>query len=234
MAVTPTKISAADTGAADVHQPPADWAFLLTEANGYRSRESITLVQSPNPWLPGTFITADGEMATTAAEIQGILAAGCNTVTGPRMATVIVRDAEVNDAYLMFNALDPKLVAAELIKTGILLRQAVLPNTAKGTFNPAAALDIATGIPPSATPTPPAVRTYPVTPSASPSTYEADDPAKAAAGSPAPAPATVPPADPEPPPEGGARAGQSPPARPPERRAEQDRGPSPPDSNRRS
>jgi hypothetical protein len=189
MATSPTKISAADTGAPDVHQPPADWQFLLTEAQGYRSRETITLVQSPNPWLPGTFITAAGTMATTAAGIQGILAAGCNTVTGPRAATVIVRDAEVNDAYLMFNALDPDAVATELIKSGIVIRQGVLPNTAKGTFNPAAALDIATGIPPATPAVPPATMTYPQEPSYSPSTWEADDPAKVAAGSPQPAPA---------------------------------------------
>jgi hypothetical protein len=234
MAVTPTKISAADTGAADVHQPPSDWAFLLTEANGYRSRETVTLVQSPNPWLPGTFIKSDGTMATAAADIHGILAAGCNTVTGPRAATLIVRDAEVSDAYLMFNALDPDAVATQLITKNIVLRQAVLPNTAKGTFNPAAPLDIATGIPPAAAPTPPATMTYPQEPSFSPGTYEASDPAMVAAGSPAPAPATVPPADPGAPSEGASRAGQSPPARQPERRPDQGGGHSPPDSNRRS
>jgi hypothetical protein len=205
MATAPTKVSAADTGTELTTAPPRDWAFLLTEANLYRSRDTITLIQRPEPWWPGSFVKSDGTVPATPDEIHGIVCAGQSTRTGPRAATIISRDAEVTDAYLQYGLFNTaalrKQVHDQLADLAIIVRQGVLPNVAPGSFDPNAALTpdrIVSGIPP----TVPPVLTFPQPASFAPSTLEAAEPTgMPAAGSPQPAPPTTPPAsDPQNPP----------------------------------
>jgi hypothetical protein len=195
MAVLPTKVSAADTGTDLTNAPPRDWAFLLTEANGYRSRDTITLIQRPEMWVAGSFVKSDGTVPATPDEIHGILAASCSTRTGPRAATVITRDCEVVDAYLQYglfsSAANRKLVHDQLGDLAIVLRQGVLPNVAPGSFDPNAALTPAT-IVSGIAPTVPPVLTFPQPASFAPTTLEAAEPNLPGAGSPQPAPPTVP------------------------------------------
>jgi hypothetical protein len=216
MATAPTKVSAADTGTALTTAPPRDWEFLISRANGYRSMDTITLIQRPEPWLPGSFIKSDGTVPASPDEIHGIICAGQSTRTGPRAATIVSRDAEVNDAYLQYGLFNTaplrKQVHDQLADLAIHVRQGVLPNVAPGSFDPNAALTPATivsGIPP----TVPPVLTFPQPASFAPSTLEATEPTgMPAAGSPQPAPPTVPVAIDQPPgtppPEG--QAGQQP------------------------
>jgi Bacteriophage lambda head decoration protein D len=212
MATSPTKVSAADTGTALTTAPPRDWAFLLTEANGYRSRDTITLIQRDEPWWAGSFVTSAGDVPATPADIHGILAASCSTRTGPRAATVITRDCEVVDAYLQYGLFNTaalrKDVADQLGDLAIVLRQGVLPNVAPGSFDPNAPLTestIVSGIPP----TVPPVLTYPQPASFAPTTLEAAEPNLPGAGSPQPAPPTVPATqNPTPPPPEGEAASQ--------------------------
>lgn len=188
MAVTPTKLSAAQVSDQLFTEPPRDFGFLLTEANLYRSRDTITLVQSDDLWQPGQFITAAGALATAPGQIAGILGTGTNTRMGARAGVAIVRDAEVTDAYLHFGDMDPAAVATQLASLGIIMRQAVLPNVAAGSFDPNQTGDIQSGIKPMPPPEPPEELTYPQAGSFAPSTLEAAEPDKKAAGSPQPAP----------------------------------------------
>jgi len=201
----PTKLSAGATGADLTTSLPRDWQFLLSRANSYRSMDEITLVQRDAPWFAGTLITHDGfavdgvsgpgdpAVPAVAADIVGILCHAISTKAGPRMATVVTRDAEVTDAMLLYGSLDPTAVRQELSRHAIIVRQAVLPNVATGSFNPTVPGEVISGIPGTAVTVPPAAQpTYPKEPSFAPSTLEAAEPDMPAAGSPNPAPPTVP------------------------------------------
>lgn len=197
MAVSPTKLSAAQLGAGVLSSPPVDWRFLLSRANSSRAMDAITLIQRDEPWLPGMFVTAAGDEAALAADIDAILCAGTSTKAGPRSATVVTRDAEVEDAYLIYGAMVVKDVHERLSQLAIIVRQGVLPNTTAGTFDPSkAGTPPVTGIPSSTPPVPPATLAYPQPASFAPTTLEAAEPVQMpGAGSPQPAPPTVPPAD---------------------------------------
>lgn len=85
--------------------------FLLSEANGYRSREAVTVtVSGADKWVSGTVlgkITASGKYvkysdvaADGSQTAAAILLNELAPVAGDIAATVIVRDAEVIDAKL--------------------------------------------------------------------------------------------------------------------------------------
>jgi hypothetical protein len=201
MATLPAKVklSAGQSGSDLTQAIPRDWAFLLSEANLYRSRDTLTLVQRDAPWYPGALLSAAGEQvdgsnigsgpaAGVPADIDAILCHAVSTKTGPRAATVVTRDCEVIDAYLIYGTLDPTEVRQRLSTLAIHVRQAVLSNVVAGTFDVAASGPL-TGIPPSPLALPPATQpTYPKEPSYAPGTLEATEPDMPAAGSPDPAP----------------------------------------------
>jgi hypothetical protein len=202
MATLPAKVklSAGQSGSDLTQAIPRDWAFLLSEANLYRSRDAITLVQRDAPWYPGMLVSAAGQQvdgsnigtppaAGVAGDIDAILCHAVSTQTGPRAATVVTRDCEVIDAYLIYGTLDPTDVRSRLSDLAIHVRQGVLSNVVAGTFDAAATWPPLTGIPPSPIVAPPATQpTYPKEPSYAPSTLEATEPDMPAAGSPDPAP----------------------------------------------
>ena len=86
--------------------------FLVSEANGYRSREAATVDATGGALEPGTIlgiVTASGKYvrhdagAVDGSEAEaGILFEGIDAVEDER--TVIVRDAEVNEAHLTYEA----------------------------------------------------------------------------------------------------------------------------------
>jgi hypothetical protein len=144
-----------------IDQLPRALDFIVSEANGYRSREKVVLLQSPTPdtaiiLQPGTLLYAQGaELATpvltgyylpvTAAGIAGppsqinaisaILMYPTDTRDGDVEVAVIQRDAEVNDAYLLYGlsliggaAFDPdEVIAARaaLLNNRIIVRPGV-------------------------------------------------------------------------------------------------------------
>lgn len=112
--------------------------FLVSEASGTRSRENITLLQTPTA-VPGSVIgqtiadptvwaTVDSGATTGAAGIlvsdPGVLAVPPAEVT----AVAIVRDAEVNADevdYGLLAAPDIATAQAALLALGIILRDSV-------------------------------------------------------------------------------------------------------------
>jgi hypothetical protein len=134
-------------GAGLVGEGPRNIDFLLSEANPSRSRGVITLPQGDEPRLPGSFVAADGSPAT-AANIVGILLYGYRPVDGPVDAAVLLRDAEVTDAYLMYGALAPAAVNARLETLGIIVRAGVLANVKSVGFSPDVERTVRSGIPP--------------------------------------------------------------------------------------
>ena len=83
--------------------------FIVSEANGYRSRESVTIA-SGETLVPGTVLgftgseyktydpnNADGSQTAVAISFDHVDATG-----GAVSAPIIARDAEVNDAELVW------------------------------------------------------------------------------------------------------------------------------------
>ena len=137
MAAPPIIKSAAHIpGAGALYSPPMTFDFLLSEAVSYRSRAVLQVPQGTQGLYPGVFVDNTGAPAAAAAGIYGIVGYATNPVDGPVNVTCIVRDAEVIDAYLMYGALDPVAVAAQLETRGIIVRAAVLPNTQATNFAP--------------------------------------------------------------------------------------------------
>jgi head decoration protein D len=99
--------------------------FLVSEANLYRSREVITIPEGADGLSPGALLTMAGASAT-AANAEAVLMYPTDPTRGPVQAVVIARDAEVNDAYLLYGDLDRAAVNASLAKHGIIVRPGVL------------------------------------------------------------------------------------------------------------
>lgn len=87
--------------------------FLVSEANGHRSREKVTVASGAD--LPaGTVVgklTSGGEhkaitpgTSDGAQNAAGILFKGTRTASASEEATIIARDAEVNAAHLVWPA----------------------------------------------------------------------------------------------------------------------------------
>jgi hypothetical protein len=114
------------------------FGFLSSEANGYRSREEVT-VEAPGADVTleagtvmgritssGKYVRVDPDVSPTdgSETAAGIL---CEEVTGAAdvQATVIVRDAEVVLSKLIFSAASPSNATdetAELASVGIIAR----------------------------------------------------------------------------------------------------------------
>lgn len=111
-----------------VTQGPRTAAFLMTESNGERSREQITLLKGTTAFPPGQVLSknAAGKFVAFTAPAEGatvevaILYEGrVADNSGDRRATGIVRDCEVIES-LLIGLTDPAKVA--LAAAGIILR----------------------------------------------------------------------------------------------------------------
>lgn len=123
--------------------------FLVSEANLYRSREVITIPQGPDPLLVGSLVTLAGAVAT-AGNADAILMYPVDPRSGPVRVTAVVRDAEVNDAYLVYGTLDQAAVNERLATHNIIVRPGVM---AQSIITPATAENLdsqATGPTPAA------------------------------------------------------------------------------------
>jgi hypothetical protein len=110
------------------------FGFMVSEANGYKSRDSVTVAAGSATYLPGTLlgkITSSGNYvqyapgATDGSQtVAGIL---CGTlVASTAKKTVISRDAEVNGGNLTYpagsNAAAIATANAALAVLGIIVR----------------------------------------------------------------------------------------------------------------
>ena len=98
-----------------------DAEFLISEANGYRSREEVTVVGGANGLPAGQVLEIDtgNYVAYDGGTVAGILWGG-RTGTGP--ATVVVRDAEVNWNHLTVTGTKATVIAG-LNALGIAVRE---------------------------------------------------------------------------------------------------------------
>jgi len=114
-------------------ETPHSAEFILTEANGYRSRENAFLahpvtVRVGQPLKAGAAPTTDKPqtftLAVTAADCDAIaIYAGTsqNPTDGLRIA-VIARDAEVNGKLVSWGTIDGFAGATQLALRGIVVR----------------------------------------------------------------------------------------------------------------
>jgi Bacteriophage lambda head decoration protein D len=112
--------------------------FLVSEANLYRSREVITIPEGETVLSPGALLTMAG-VPGAAGNVDAILMYPVDPRRGPVQATVIVRDAEVNDAYLIYGDLEREAVNTGLAEHGIIVRPGVLSQSIVTPAQPAAA-----------------------------------------------------------------------------------------------
>lgn len=84
--------------------------FLLSEAEGERSRALYHLPAGQGYLRPGTILAADGTVAMASGDTAAVLYGGVDTGTsssGPAVkATAIDRDAEVHGELLQWGATD--------------------------------------------------------------------------------------------------------------------------------
>ena len=111
--------------------------FLMTEANGQRSRENITIASGAGIIAPGTVlgkITASSKyLASAVGATDGSQTAvaialyGCDATTRDVAIAAITRDAEVNGKILTWHpdrdqAGEKAAAQADLASVGIILR----------------------------------------------------------------------------------------------------------------
>ncbi len=110
--------------------------FILTEANGQRSRDNIKLAAGQDI-LPGALLSGDNNAGYTAVSgaPSGNLALsiyGVKTEADPVMISAITRDAEVNrHAMAWTEGMDENAIgvaAAALAEQGIIVRGSHLPS----------------------------------------------------------------------------------------------------------
>lgn len=114
-----------------------DLAFLLSEANGKRSRDTVTIVSGAGVLEAGTVlgkITASGKFtespATGADGSQtavAVLAYGVDATSADAAAVIVARDAEVKASELAYaasvdDATKRAAKAAQLAAVGIMVR----------------------------------------------------------------------------------------------------------------
>jgi hypothetical protein len=132
---------------------PLNLCFLLSEEEGDRSREAGTLAQyAGSPLPPGTLVDGAWSRANPVqhkpvsgagneANITGILGYWADATQGAVDGTFIVREAEVNEAYLIFDGMDRNKVADALFANcRIVMRTGVLAAPGS-TFGIAPAVD---------------------------------------------------------------------------------------------
>ena len=101
--------------------------FIVSEANGYRSREEATVVAGDGliagavlgRLANGNYVAYDGGAETGAEDVSGIL---FGPTEGTSPATVVVRDAEVNWPHLTVTGTKATVVAG-LNALGIAVRE---------------------------------------------------------------------------------------------------------------
>lgn len=120
-------------------EPLRPLEFLISEANGQRSREKATLTASQGALLPGTVmarVTATGNLvpydddangATPGTGIAvGILCYPVDNVAATQEVTIIARHAEVQSDLLQWEAsndnTEKAAALAELLALGIVAR----------------------------------------------------------------------------------------------------------------
>jgi hypothetical protein len=111
--------------------------FLMTEANGQRSRQAITIASGSGILAPGTvlgLITASGKYTASAVgAVDGSQVAvavslyGCDASQADAQVSAILRDAEVNGASLTYHAdrdqaAEKQAANADLAAVGIIVR----------------------------------------------------------------------------------------------------------------
>jgi hypothetical protein len=110
--------------------------FLVSEANGLRSREQIVIASGQNLVAGAVLgkITSGGEYAAYdnaatdgTAQAAGILFDAVDASAGAKAGVAIVRDAEVNEAELVYDedsdaTADITAAVADLLALGIVLR----------------------------------------------------------------------------------------------------------------
>lgn len=108
--------------------------FIMSEANGQRSRENVTIVSGQDIGAGAVLgkITASGKYTAInqgagdgSQTAAGILIAACDASDGDVEAAIIARDAEVNADCLDWGAESPTEITtglAELLTLGIVAR----------------------------------------------------------------------------------------------------------------
>lgn len=124
---------------ATYNEPAHALDFLVSEANGRRSREQATLTANQPDLVPGTVmarVTATGNLVAYDDDANagvpgtgiavGVLCYPAPASTGTQLVTIIARDAEVQDELLVWEASnDPTEInagKAELLAAGIVVR----------------------------------------------------------------------------------------------------------------
>lgn len=111
--------------------------FMVSEANGTRSRENITLTQTPTAVpgaiigptaVPDVWITFDSGLAVSVGGVLVTDGVPTGLIPADIPAVAIVRDAEVNEDELDWGVLIPAdivIARAALLAAGIIIRPAV-------------------------------------------------------------------------------------------------------------
>lgn len=118
-----------------VESLPHDGGFVLSEANGMRSREQVTIAAGAAEIKPGTvmgkrsngsYYPFDQDATTGEEDAAGILLNGVDPTDGAVKGVVIVRDAEVMGSYLTWpddiSTSEQNAAIAQLLALGIVLR----------------------------------------------------------------------------------------------------------------
>lgn len=109
--------------------------FIVSEANGLRSREQITLLANEGALVAGQvlgkitsggkYVAVDPDASDGSEAAAGILWEGQTVGASDSQAVAVVRDAEVNESELTFAGLSTAETAAavaQLVALGILMR----------------------------------------------------------------------------------------------------------------
>jgi hypothetical protein len=109
---------------------------LVSYAQGYRSFEAVNIPAAGNAatpaMQPGMLLTAGGVIAATDTTIQFVLlqSVPARSVGTPAIpALVLARDAEVNDAYLLYGGVAVGAANTRLSALNIIVRPGVLPQS---------------------------------------------------------------------------------------------------------
>lgn len=120
------------------NEPARALDFLVSEANGHRSRDQVTLAASQGALVPGTvlaqlsaggnYVVYDNTASSTGAEVaKAILCYPAADSGSTQKVTVISNDAEVQGALLNWAANDATgktAGTADLLAVGIKIRAA--------------------------------------------------------------------------------------------------------------
>lgn len=100
--------------------------FLLSEANGERSRALFSVPANTDTMKAGTILAADGTPAAVPEEAVAILYATVFESTAIQKATAVAKDAEVHGEFLQWpegtDDADKTAYAVQLATVGIVIR----------------------------------------------------------------------------------------------------------------